>query len=74
MAEQFKSPRKVEEEITGYKRKRFEDYMLDVEKGKITLALACAALRDEVAYTDLRYVEVKDTLGTTGEPDEGTLF
>lgn len=46
--EQWKSPRKVEEEIHDYQRKRFEDYMEMADIGLISRELAVRALRDEV--------------------------
>lgn len=46
--EQWKSPRKVEEEIRDYQRKRFDDYMEMVDVGLISRELAVRALRDEV--------------------------
>lgn len=46
--EQWKSPRKVEEEIRDYQRKRFEDYMEMADVGLISRELAVRALRDEV--------------------------
>ena len=46
--EQWKSPRKVEEEIRDYQRKRFEDYMELADVGLISRELAVRALRDEV--------------------------
>ena len=48
----FKSPRKIEEEITAYKRERFEDYMCMVDRGEITQGLAIAALTDELALEE----------------------
>lgn len=52
MAEQWKSPRKIEEEVKQYRSKRFEDYMQLVDKGELTQALAIAALREEIEYSD----------------------
>lgn len=52
MAETFKSPRKIEEEIRNYKRERFEKYMTEVDDGRLTRELAIAALREEVEYID----------------------
>lgn len=48
MSEQWKSPRKVEEEIKQYQRNRFEAYMMMADDGVITRALGIAALRDEM--------------------------
>ena len=50
MAETFKSPRKVEEEIKQYRRDRFETYMEAADRGEITRELAIAAFRDEDSY------------------------
>lgn len=47
----WKSPRKVEEEIRDYQRKRFEDYMELADIGMLTRALAISALREELEYT-----------------------
>lgn len=49
---EWKSPRKIEEEVNVYRRKRFEDYMARVDEGELTLALACTALREEILYSD----------------------
>ncbi len=52
MTEQWKSPRKIEEEVSAYRQKRFEDYMVLVDKGEITRALAFTALREEIQYSE----------------------
>lgn len=52
MAEQWKSPRKIEEEVQEYRAKRFEDYMVMVDEGKLTRELAITALREEIQYSD----------------------
>ena len=52
MTEQWKSPRKIEEEVQEYRAKRFEDYMVMVDKGEITRELAFTALREEIEYSD----------------------
>ncbi len=52
MAEQWKSPRKIEEEVKEYRAKRFEDYMVMVDEGKLTRELAITALREEIQYSD----------------------
>lgn len=52
MTEQWKSPRKVEEEVKEYRAKRFEDYMVLVDKGELTRELAITALREEIEYSD----------------------
>lgn len=51
--EGWKSPRQIEQEVREYRAKRFEDYMCLVDEGELTLALACAALREEVAYSEM---------------------
>lgn len=51
--EEWKSPRKVEEEVAEYRRKRFEDYMQMVDRGDLDLAIACTALREEVEYSEM---------------------
>ena len=52
MTEQWKSPRKIEEEVKAYRAKRFEDYMQMEDRGEITRELAIAALRQEIEYSD----------------------
>lgn len=52
MAEEWKSPRKIEEEIKEYRLKRFEDYMQMEDRGELTRELAITALREEIEYTD----------------------
>lgn len=49
--ETFISPRKLEEEVKKYKHKRFEDYMVLADEGKMTRALAITAFREELSYT-----------------------
>lgn len=44
----WKSPRKVEEELRDYQRNRFEAYMRMADDGAITRELGIAALRDEM--------------------------
>jgi hypothetical protein len=44
----WKSPRKIEEEILLYQRKRFEEYMEMEDVGMLTRELALAALREEL--------------------------
>lgn len=44
---EWKSPRKVEEEIKAYRRKRFEAYMEAADNGELSRELAIAAFRDE---------------------------
>lgn len=52
MTEQWKSPRKIEEEVAEYRLKRFEDYMVMVDKGELTRELAFIALREEIEASD----------------------
>lgn len=52
MAEQWKSPRKREEEVREYRLKRFEDYMQMVDRGELTRAIACQALREEIQFSE----------------------
>ena len=52
MAEEWKSPRKVEEEVREYKHKRFEDYMVMADEGKLTRALAITAFREELEHVE----------------------
>ena len=52
MAEEWKSPRKREEEVKEYREKRFEDYMQMVARGELTRELAFTALREEIQYSD----------------------
>ena len=52
MTEQWKSPRKIEEEVKQYRSKRFEDYMVMVDEGKLTRALAITALREEIEHSE----------------------
>ena len=54
MAEQWKSPRKIEEEIREYRLKRFDDYMQMVDRGELSRALAIQALREEIEYSEVR--------------------
>jgi len=52
MTEQWKSPRKREEEVKEYRLKRFEDYMSMVDRGELTREIAITALREEIQYSD----------------------
>lgn len=52
MEQEWKSPRKIEEEVKEYRLKRFEDYMVMVDKGELTRELAFTALREEIQYQD----------------------
>lgn len=49
---EWKSPRKIEEEIRQYRYKRFEDYMQMEDRGELTRSLAIAALREELEFTE----------------------
>ena len=49
MSEEWKSPRKIEEEIKMYQRKRFEDYMEYVDMGIMSEEEAIASLRSELS-------------------------
>ena len=44
----WKSPRKIDEEIRLYQRKRFEDYMSMADIGLISREMAIRAMRNEV--------------------------
>jgi hypothetical protein len=48
----WKSPRKIEEEIRLYQRKRFEDYMELEDIGMLGRDLALTALRGELASVE----------------------
>lgn len=50
--EEWKSPRKVEEEVREYKHKRFEDYMQLADDGKLPRALAITAFREELEHCE----------------------
>lgn len=56
MEKEWKSPRRIEEELKQYRHQRFERYMQMVDDGKLTRALAIAALREELA-SDLLTLE-----------------
>lgn len=49
MSETWRSPRKIEEEITHYRRNRFESLMQDVDDGKFPLEVAINGLRREIS-------------------------
>ena len=51
--EDWKSPRKIEEEVKEYRLKRFEDYMQMVDRGELTREIAITALRQEIEYSEL---------------------
>lgn len=48
MKEQWKSPRKIDEEVRCYKRSRFEWYMNEADEGRIERTLALTALQEEL--------------------------
>lgn len=50
--EEWKSPRKREEEVAQYRAKRFEDYMTMADKGEITRELAITAFREELEHSE----------------------
>lgn len=50
MAETWKSPRKVEEELKEYRRQRFETYMEAADRGEIERELAIQAFKEEDSY------------------------
>lgn len=52
MTEQWKSPRKIEEEVSGYRQKRFEDYMVMADNGELTRALALTAFKEELEHSE----------------------
>lgn len=49
MAETWKSPRKVEEELRQYREERFESLMRQVEEGGMSIEVALNGLRTEIA-------------------------
>lgn len=51
MAEQWKSPRKVEEEVRQYQIERFERQMQMVDRGELSRELAIVALKEEFENT-----------------------
>jgi hypothetical protein len=50
--ETWKSPRQVDEDLRDYTRRRFELYMMMVERGELTQTLALTALREEIEYNN----------------------
>jgi len=50
--EEWKSPRKIEEEVRQYKLERFESYMQMADDGKLPRALAIAAFREELEHVE----------------------
>ena len=67
MAEEWKSPRKVEEEMRDYNRQRFEQYMQMADDGTLTRALAIAAMREEQEFRLLTAEEAKEDAGLPRE-------
>ena len=59
MDREWKSPRKIEEEIRQYMHERFEKIMTDVDLGKIEHGMAMAALEKEFRASEI----------VIGEPD-----
>jgi hypothetical protein len=57
----WKSPRKVEEEMTLYRRRRFEFYMGLAAIGAMSQEEAIADLRSEIADTDCPTVTIDST-------------
>lgn len=49
---EWKSPRKVEEEVRDYKHRRFEEYMVMADEGRLERAIAIQAMKDEVEFLD----------------------
>lgn len=45
---EWKSPRKVEEEIKVYQHNRFEAYMQMVDKGELPRAIGISAMYDDI--------------------------
>lgn len=68
MAEVWKSPRKVEEEMRDYNRQRFEQYMQMADDGTLTRALAIAAMREEQEFRITAVEGEKADAGLPGEP------
>lgn len=60
LGEQWKSPRKVEEEIKQYIRDRFEFYMLMVDEGKLPRDIAISAISEEVSHIEEEANPAKD--------------
>lgn len=46
--EQWKSPRKIQEELQEYWWSRFEEYMVEVDNGAMTLTEAIKAMNSEI--------------------------
>jgi hypothetical protein len=65
MEQEWKSPRKIEEEVKQYRSKRFEDYMVMADEGKLTRALAITALREEIQHSE-EATDVLRGIGITG--------
>ena len=62
MSEEWKSPRKIEEEVKKYWAERFEDYMQMEDRGEITRELAIELLREEIRFSDEVTRRLSDTL------------
>ena len=58
---EWKSPRKIDEEIRNYQRKRFEDYMSMADLRIISRELAIQAMRDEVEIDPELTLPYRDT-------------
>lgn len=52
MEREWKSPRQIEAELKAYQLKRFEDYMAQVDQGKLERSIALTALREELEFSD----------------------
>jgi hypothetical protein len=72
MSEVWKSPRQIEKEVTDYKKRRFEYWWGEQDRGAISRNLALTALREEMNYADLRVRNVGEI--PSEDPDEGNLF
>ena len=51
---EFVSQRALAEQEKAYKAKRFEDYMQQVDAGKMTRALAITAFKEELEFNDVQ--------------------
>jgi hypothetical protein len=58
--ETWKSPRKIEEEVTNYLRGRFETYYQRWENGEITREEMVKSMEDETKYVDLDKIDVEE--------------
>lgn len=57
---EWRSPRKVEQEVSQYRAKRFEDYMQMVDRGELERHIAITALREEIEYSETVIGESRD--------------